>query len=44
MSRYRKNNPLMKFDVSLSKIVHEDPKEEIFHEPLAITYVRVSSD
>lgn len=34
----------MKFDVSLSKIVHEDPKEEIFHEPLAIAYARVSTD
>ena len=44
MSYYKKKGSLKKFDVSLSKVVQENPKEEICREPLAISYARVSSD
>lgn len=44
MSYHRKNNPLMRFDVWLSKVIQDEKKEELPTRPQAIAYVRVSSD
>ena len=44
MSYHRKNNPLMKFDVWLSKVVQDEKKEELPVFQQAVCYERVSSD
>jgi predicted site-specific integrase-resolvase len=44
MARYRKDNPLMKFDLSTEKVVTMSVESEKKQIPLAIAYARISSD